>query len=290
MTIAEMHTELQQELQIINAYMLDNFEQEEIDLYLNKMQTVFIKQRSRAVSDPKGLGAEDDLKRLADLQTVIKSSRIYPTTQTTTYAEYTLPGDLLFLESFSASVQTMNRNFYYASSVTPSFQGMALPATTPTATKGYYYMARSDGNYTNFSLTGVTAGQLLYYTGSAWVIWTPSVYNPAVSNVPGRFVQHVLDRRLENNPFAQSNIDSVSGVVRENKLRVETNERFLLKGIDLVYIRIPNTMDITSSPNVDCELPEHTHSEIIDLTVKHILQVTENPRYQQSTIEAREND
>lgn len=61
----------------------------------------------------------------------------------------------------------------------------------------------------------------------------------------------------------------------------------------LRYIRIPQTIQLGSEyetpvADVDCELSEHTHREIVALAVKNALEEIESPRYQTSKIELRD--
>lgn len=61
----------------------------------------------------------------------------------------------------------------------------------------------------------------------------------------------------------------------------------------LRYIRVPQTIRYgtqyqTPTTDVDCELSEHTHREIIALAVKNALEEIESPRYQTSKIELRD--
>jgi hypothetical protein len=78
------------------------------------------------------------------------------------------------------------------------------------------------------------------------------------------------------------------GVISDTFIKVFTDKRFLLKGVALDYIRVPS--EIALSSNQDCELAEHTHQEIVDLTVKHLLEATEAPRYQTNSIEGSQSE
>ena len=73
---------------------------------------------------------------------------------------------------------------------------------------------------------------------------------------------------------------------------------FSSKGVELIsdgnyeipyyylrYIAIPATVDNVSQTTVDCDLPLHTHSEIVEMTINKLLENIEAPRYQTQTIE-----
>jgi hypothetical protein len=41
---------------------------------------------------------------------------------------------------------------------------------------------------------------------------------------------------------------------------------------------------------VNCELPEHTHQEIVAMTVASILEAISDPRYQSASVEVTKNE
>jgi hypothetical protein len=49
------------------------------------------------------------------------------------------------------------------------------------------------------------------------------------------------------------------------------------------YIRKPAVISLTGA--VDCDLPEYTHGEIVEMTVNRLLENIESPRYQTHTVE-----
>lgn len=53
------------------------------------------------------------------------------------------------------------------------------------------------------------------------------------------------------------------------------------------FLRYPKEISVSASPNVPCELPIHARKEIVDLTVRKIIEVTMNPRYQTALNEAK---
>jgi hypothetical protein len=48
--------------------------------------------------------------------------------------------------------------------------------------------------------------------------------------------------------------------------------------VSMVWLKIPRKIDL--STNTDCELPVITHKEIVDIAVRKMMFVTENPSYQ----------
>lgn len=55
------------------------------------------------------------------------------------------------------------------------------------------------------------------------------------------------------------------------------------------YLKTPKVVDITGAPADSLDLPEHTHSEIVDLAKDMMLENMSSPRYPQSKIETNES-
>lgn len=95
MTPQEIHIALDSELQKINSFSTKSLEAEEKDYFLNNEALKFIKQRTNSQSNPKGTGFQDTVKRLDDIQELVKSkkSQIQVNNQGESYI--TLPSDYL---------------------------------------------------------------------------------------------------------------------------------------------------------------------------------------------------
>lgn len=91
------------------------------------------------------------------------------------------------------------------------------------------------------------------------------------------------------NPFAKTSMDYPMAIVYDEEVRVfQDREKFILKTLTVDYIRIPVSINLSSS--IDCELAEHTHHEIVDLAVKNIIEAIESPRYQSNSIEQQQSE
>jgi hypothetical protein len=108
-------------------------------------------------------------------------------------------------------------------------------------------------------------------------------------DVPVRVVEQDKVHEMMRNPFMTSTINSPLGVLVGPEVIVYQNpKKFILKGVIIDYIRKPSKINLSSSN--DCELLEHTHHEIVDMTVKHILEIIESPRYQTNAAEESQSD
>lgn len=65
--------------------------------------------------------------------------------------------------------------------------------------------------------------------------------------------------------------------VRDNDIIVVTDGNYSVTSLYLSYIKRPVTVSYTSS--ISCDLPDHTHSEIVKITVSKMLENIESQRY-----------
>lgn len=118
---------------------------------------------------------------------------------------------------------------------------------------------------------------------------TPAHCDSSVIKVmPARVVEQDKLYELLRNPFATSTVSSPVASISVEDITVFQTEKFILKGVELDYIRKPEEIGLSSG--LDCELAEHTHHEIVDMTVKHILEVIESPRTQTNPIEESQSE
>ena len=66
----------------------------------------------------------------------------------------------------------------------------------------------------------------------------------------------------------------------DTNVRLITDSNYTLDRYYLTYIRVPATVDVVSVTTVDCDLPDHTHNEIVSISVDLMLENIEQPRVQ----------
>ena len=143
--------------------------------------------------------------------------------------------------------------------------------------------------------------ELQALSDQAAITFTPSQdFDGVIDNVSVKRIKEIPLRIVEpddaynilGNPFATSTDQSALGIINGTLIKVfrntKNNKSYLLKSLRADYIRIP--VEISLSSNVDCELADHTHQEIVDLTVKHLLEATESQRYQTNTVESSQTE
>ena len=82
------------------------------------------------------------------------------------------------------------------------------------------------------------------------------------------------------------------------KIEIKDNKKSKIKYCLKCEMRVPNVkikyirkpVEISYTNGVGCELAVHTHDEIVEMTVKSILEGIQDPRYQTQTMETFESE
>lgn len=69
----------------------------------------------------------------------------------------------------------------------------------------------------------------------------------------------------------------------EKGIELITDSNYTISYYYMRYIRKPDVISLTGA--VNCDLPEYTHREIVEMTVNKLLENIESPRYQTHTVE-----
>ena len=91
-----------------------------------------------------------------------------------------------------------------------------------------------------------------------------------------------------NDPFNTTKYTNPLTTIRSNNIDIYTNDIFIIESVKILYLREP--IEISLSLGDDCELPNHTHQEIVDMTVNSILEGISDPRYRSQTTEVGKNE
>lgn len=108
------------------------------------------------------------------------------------------------------------------------------------------------------------------------------------TTVLNRFSQQDDIYRLLDDPFNVTYKDEPLTTIRDRSIDVYSSAIFLIESIKITYLRKP--LNISLSLGNDCELPAHTHNEIIAMAASAILEQIGDPRYktQMGEMAARE--
>lgn len=101
--------------------------------------------------------------------------------------------------------------------------------------------------------------------------------------VPCKYVQQDDIYALLYDPFNTTKHKYPKYTIQENFIDIYSDNKFIPIFVMLTYIRHPKKLDLING--IGCELPEHTHQEIVEMAVKSILETIESPRYQTQTME-----
>tara|TARA_B000000532_G_scaffold32726_1_gene22667 strand:- start:1332 stop:2579 length:1248 start_codon:yes stop_codon:yes gene_type:complete len=101
-------------------------------------------------------------------------------------------------------------------------------------------------------------------------------------------VQHDDIFALLDDPFNTAKASNVMYTMQENFVDLYSNNKTVPLGVTIKYLRKPISVNIGAG--IGCELAEHTHHEIVEMTVKSILESFESPRYQTQSGEVLESE
>jgi len=103
-----------------------------------------------------------------------------------------------------------------------------------------------------------------------------------------KFIQQDDIFKLLSDPFNTTKHTSPLTTIRGEYIDIYTSAIFIIDKVKITYIRKPK--QISLSLGIGCDLPEHTHQEIVDMTAGSILEGISDPRYKTHQIEVSKNE
>jgi len=229
-----MHRQVRLRSQKINSFANDNLVSQEIDKYLNMAINQFVKDRIDDKSNALQTGFEESLKRYEDLKTlVIKDEAL-----TITHVPANTGVGIVFVDRGAFPDDHLFL--------------LSLRCKIQYARDGVTFTVVNSKR----EIDGVLNEDYLERVVLAKRIQTDDIY------------------ALLGDPFNKASIKHPVYDISSHGLDIYTDSHFIVDEAYLNYIREPVTVlndTDTSSNNVDCDLPEFTHDEIVDLAVKSIL-------------------
>jgi len=303
MTIAEMHTAINLGVQKIASFQVDLFLPAEIDLEINKNIDRFIKQRYQAYGNKYTQGFEGSQKRIDDLRTLIVEA-----SQATTFKGQI--DDNVFIDSAALPIGTeAAKNYMFLLNVralvsykkcqkidwTYEYEEDTCSCSDPAYTTQF----DCESNYPNtWTCTYTNLGNRIvgnYQTDangsfvtddSGDLILTAETHVNTSSRC--KFIQLDDVYKLSEDPFNKTTYKQPLYTVVDENLDFYTDDTFLISKVKYTYLAHPTEVSLTNS--TDCNLPFHTHQEIVDMTVSSILEGISDPRYQTSQIEVHKSE
>ena len=171
--------------------------------------------------------------------------------------------------------------------VDPPITSNKLYLTKPTA-----WTSDGTGNY--LRLTWVKGGEM---SSALYDYITEVVYKYTINRTAPTaaskisycsFAQHDDYLAMMDDPFNITYFREPIYTIDENFISVHTDSSFVVPRVNITYIRKPKQISIITG--VGCELPLQTHDEIVEMTVKSILEGIESQRYQSQSMETFESE
>lgn len=101
-------------------------------------------------------------------------------------------------------------------------------------------------------------------------------------------ITHDEYNRIIKDPFNKPDEENVLRLANEGQFELLGSSSFQIVTYYLRYLRSPARIDLVNL--VDCELPEHTHQEVVDLACGIALEGIESRRFQTNTIETQKQE
>ncbi len=271
MTISDMHINLKMEIDKTDTLDSVGFETEELDYWLNSAIRSFVRTRYKGSSSARGEAFEQNQKRIDDLRTLVEEEVITPSRGTDSSDKP---------NSYKASLPSSNTYWFTLSEeVTIAYQTATTAATVSGLVVGSTYIVSGsvlhdgnpyvDGDY--FIATATT------YTGNP----TGQVYLCAVKRqgitetTADTYTFHI------DNPYSEYNFENYTArplrLFKQGLVELVTDGNY---GVTIYYIRyLYQPVEVDYSTPTNCDLPEHTHDEIVKLAADMLLENTGDPRY-----------
>ena len=187
-------------------------------------------------------------------------------------------GNMNFPNSFIVIIDDAVHSFFnYDSSITNSVSGVSLITTAV-------------GTFDTSSGLTDAINTLAYaqYTTTALGLKRIASSSATREYSLNKFIQQDDIATLLEDPFNTTKYTSPLTTIRGGFIDIYTNDIFIIDKVKITYIRKPK--QISLSLGVSCELPEHSHQEIVDMTVSSILEGISDPRYKSHQLEVSKNE
>ena len=102
------------------------------------------------------------------------------------------------------------------------------------------------------------------------------------------FGQHDDILYMMDDPFNKAWYKEPTYTIEGNYIDVYTDDEFVVPQVTIKYLRKP--LEISITKGIGCELAVHTHHEIVEMTIKSILEGIQDPRYQTQSMETLESE
>ena len=103
-----------------------------------------------------------------------------------------------------------------------------------------------------------------------------------------KFVQQDDIFSMLSDPFNTTKHTGPLTTFREDAIDIYTSDIFIIDKVKITYLRKPAKVSLPLQ--VDCDLPQHTHQEIVTMAVNSMLEGIADPRYQAHQLEVSRSE
>lgn len=266
MTINEMHIRFKVGVDKLDTLATPNLDAEVVDEILNQAQERLVKQRIFGVNTHR-TSFEETQKRMDDVRILVQNAVITPTT-------------LSGAKPYAVVAQLPNtQGLEYWFTINEEAEVVYKDCTNQAVTSisaGVLYIVSgtvvyNGTTYTNTRFTGIQG--VTSFTG------TGTVYTATSKRVEVKPIRHDHYNKKVRDPFNMPDNNHVLRLAYQTYAELIGVEGMVIADYYLRYIRKPLNMSY-AAPQVNCELPDHLHEEIVSTAVSIALEGIESGRYQ----------
>jgi hypothetical protein len=305
MDITEMHKAFRLELDKSQSLDYPDFLPEEIDFWLNKAIRAFVKTRYSG-SNVKRESFEESQKRIDDLRTLIKEHSITPVSA----------GSPIYPFSTYTNVKIKDNSYIFPLPVLPLYVNSTSYTIRP-----YWHTLGEQAQIVfgnNSITTGITQSTIdkferilndpqgehvLHYNKAKPIRLFRNNYVEIISDgnyTVSLYFLRYLAKPVRVNSLSTSGITSgnilddivytvVSGSLSYNSVTYTAGQKLIGLTDYSTFSIVTGTPTLTMN-SMSCDLPEHTHDEIVTIAVNMVLENIEQQRYQTHTVELNKSE
>ena len=113
----------------------------------------------------------------------------------------------------------------------------------------------------------------------------PATANDPTKEVPVIITDNEKIYKFFKNPLKNNPEEGILATIDGGKIYYFPDKRSIVVYSNLTYLKKPAVVNVNSQPNINCDLPDHTHDEIVQMAIAKLLEKSENPRYQTKLVD-----
>ena len=291
MNIDQMHVAVKLGLDKTDGLTYAAFEPEELDFWINEAIDRFVKTRYSG-NNPKGEAFEQSKKRTDDLRTLVMEAAIVPVIGagvTDKPYSYTVgvslfPTDYLLFLNDEVSIVFNNE----VTGVSTTLRTYPIECTSDT------YSSKVNDPYSEHRLHLGKARPLRMFTAKGIEL----IADGTLYTIPNYYMKYLRKPARVNLALTTPQTTATANIIDGIRYLVSVNTvtyNAVTYNVGNYFTGVIGVTTFTGAGTATpqlahCDLPEHTHREIVLLTVKILIENIESPRYQTESVELTQNE